>query len=113
MLERRASLDEVVAQESESALLSEYGLVLIDGTVFEAKYQLVRYTISARDLCHFTVSDGLAFTRSQHKKAMHQAFHVPHGYRICRQGGWLEQGGTGQQNDEQLGPDMFPHLPYR
>src|ERR1041385_8122219 len=83
MLERRASLDEVVAQESKSALLSEYGLVLIDGTVFEAKYQLVRDTISARDLCHLTVSDGLAVMRSQHKKAMHQAFHVPHGYRIC------------------------------
>ena len=109
MLERRAPLDEVVAQESESAALREYGLILVDRAIFEAKYQLVRYATALCDLCHLTIGDGFAFKGAQDKKAMHQAFRVAHSDRICRQRVWLEESSPDQQDSEQAGSDMFHH----
>ena len=73
MLERRTSLNEVVAQESECASLREYGRVLIERTIFETKYQMGGYAIAMCVLRHQTIGDGLAFKGPQHKEAMHQS----------------------------------------
>jgi len=37
---------------------------------------MASYPIAAGDLCHITISEGLAFQRAQHKKAVDQALSV-------------------------------------
>ena len=51
MLERGAFLNETVAPKSKRAALREYGRLLIERTVFEAKDQMTRYAIAFCDLC--------------------------------------------------------------
>jgi len=76
MLERGAFLNDTVAPKSKRAALREYGRLLIERTVFEAKDQMTRYAIAICDLCELTVSEELAFAGAQGEKAVLQAFRV-------------------------------------
>src|SRR5438552_11688173 len=70
----------MIAQNPESASLREYGCVVIERAIFKAKNQATADPVTLRDLGHLAVGKALAIQCAQRKKAVHQAFHVAHGY---------------------------------
>src|SRR5207302_7205146 len=51
LLERGPFLNDMIAPKSKTAALREYGGLLIERTVFEAKDEMTRYAIAFCDLC--------------------------------------------------------------
>jgi hypothetical protein len=68
----------MVAQESETAALGEYRGIIVDGTVFEAKDQMIGYTITLCDLRYLAVSQKLTLQGAEREKPSHQALFVTH-----------------------------------
>src|SRR5438128_4438596 len=95
----------MIAQNPESASLREYGCVVIERAIFKAKNQATADPVTLRDLGHLAVGKALAIQCAQRKKAMHQAFHVAHGYLVSSQRDCLEWCGAGQQDGQHAKPE--------
>jgi hypothetical protein len=68
----------MVAQKSETAALGEYRGIVVEGTVFEAKDQMIGYTITLCDLRYLTVSQKLTLQGAERENPSHQALFVTH-----------------------------------
>src|SRR6516225_2629632 len=97
MLERRALLYDVVAQESEATALREDDGFVVNRAVLEMEHQLAGYPITTCDLDEVTVRQGVALQGAEHEKAMDQALRVVHGHQCRVQPARLEEHGPGQQ----------------
>src|SRR5207248_11269710 len=89
--------------------LREYGCVVIDRAIFRAKNQAASDSVTLGDLGHLTIGKALAIEGAQGKKAMHQAFHVAHGYLVSGQRACLEWYEAGQHEVQHAKPEM-PYL---
>src|SRR5206468_12629904 len=85
LFEGGTTLHEMIVQNPESTSLREYGCVVIDRAIFKAKNQTAGDPVTLCDLGHLTIGKALAIQCAQGKKAMHQAFHVAHGYLVSSQ----------------------------
>src|SRR5438067_881943 len=106
----------MIAQQPESASLGEYGPVVIDRTIFEAKDQTAVDPVAFSDLGYLTVSQALAVQGAQCKKAVHQAFHVAHAYLFSGQRNCLEWDGIGHEKRQYAKPQCpgftMPSKPF-
>jgi hypothetical protein len=65
-LECRAFLEDMVAQESECAVLQEHSRFLIDRAVRKSEPHAASNAVASCHLCGLAVGDGLALLRPQH-----------------------------------------------
>jgi len=109
MLERRALLHQVVAQEPEVTALGKDGGFVVDRAIPEVEHQSAGYPIATGDLNEITIGEGVSRERAQNQKTVDHTLGVANSNRLRGHRSWLKQCGAGYQNSERGGPNTFYH----
>jgi hypothetical protein len=74
--ERRALLHQTVIEQPEGAVLRKDTCLIVDRTIPEFEYQVVRHAITPRNLNQVAMGNGTAIHRAQEQKTVDESLSV-------------------------------------